>query len=137
MTQTEIITAQVAAILGAAGLTVREDTDSLYSFENKPCIVLDVGDELADNVFGQGYIYWNLNVDLLIGADGVNPKLAPEATRKAAHQALYADRQLGLSDFVVDLNVKQIQRAIDVENPAGGITRVAYQIKYRVEEGTA
>ncbi|WP_295991567.1 hypothetical protein [Rugamonas sp.] len=137
MTQTEIIAARIEAILAAAGLTVRDDTDSLYGFENKPCIVIDIGDELADNVFGQGFIYWNLNFDLLIGADGENPKLAPEPTRKAAHEALYADRQLGLSDFVVDLNVKQIQRAIDVENPAAGITRVAYQIKYRVQESTA
>ena len=137
MTQTETIAAQIATILGTAGLTVRDDTDALYSFEQKPCIVIDVGDELVDPVFGQGYIYWNLNFDLLIGADGENPKLAPEPTRKAAHEALYADRQLGLSNFVVDINVKQIQRAIDVENPAAGITRVAYQIKYRVEEGTA
>lgn len=134
-TKTQDIIAAIAGKLTGAGLTVREDTDALYSFETKPCIVLDCGDEFPDPVIGMGFVYWNLAVTLLIGADGPVPKLAPEPTRQAAHVALYADRTLGGN--VVDIGVGQINRSIDPENPAAGIIAVTYQVKYRVLEGTA
>lgn len=134
-TKTEAILAAIAAVLTAAGVTVRDDTEALYSFESKPCIVLDCGDEYPDPVFGQGFVYYNLTVSLLIGADGAVPKLAPEPTRAAAHAALYADRTLG--GKVVDITVGQVTRGIDPENPAGGITQVSYLVKYRTLEGVA
>ena len=134
MTKTEQIIAAMQAALMAAGLTVRDDTASLYSFEDKPCIVLDCGDEYPDMAAGYGIADWNLTVALLIGADGPVPKLAPEATRAAAHTALYADRTL--AGKVIDLTVGAISRGIDEENPACGITQVTYNLKYRTTEGT-
>ncbi|MET3132863.1 hypothetical protein AAKU55_003144 [Oxalobacteraceae bacterium GrIS 1.11] len=134
MTKTESIIAAITAALTGAGLAVREDTEALYSFETKPCIVIDCGDEVPDAVFGMGFVYWNLTVMLLIGADGAVPKLAPETTRAAAHAALYADRTLG--GAVVDLVAGAISRSIDAENPAAGITQVVYNLKYRTMEGT-
>lgn len=135
MTKTEQIIAAMQAALTGAGLTVRDDTAALYSFEDKPCIVLDCGDEYPDPVVGMGYVYWNLTVLALIGADGPAPKMAPEPTRAAAHAALYADRTLG--GVVIDLAVGPISRGIDEENPACGITQVTYNLKYRTMEGTA
>lgn len=134
MTATANIIAAIAAALTGAGMTVREDTEALYSFEDKPCIVIDCGDEYPDPVFGQGFVYWNLTVTLMIGADGSVPKLAPEPTRAAAHAALYADRTLG--GTVIDLSVGQITRSIDAENPAAGVTQAVYNLKYRALEGT-
>ncbi len=134
-TKTQSIVAAIAALLTSAGLAVREDTEALYSFEDKPCIVIDCGDETPAPVFGAGYVYWDLAVVLYIGADGAVPKLAPEPTRAAAHTALYADRTLG--GLVIDINIGQINRSIDEENPAAGITAVTYVIKYRALEGTA
>lgn len=134
MTATANIIAAITAKLIAAGLTVREDTDALYSFEDKPCIVIDCGDEFPDPVFGQGFVYWNLAVTLVIGADGPVPKLAPESTRATAHAALYAERTLG--GVVVDLVAGQVTRSIDAQNPAAGITQAVYQLKYRSLEGT-
>jgi hypothetical protein len=133
MTKTESIVAAIAAKLTAAGLTVREDTESLYSFEDHPCIVVDCGDESPTTVFNGGFVYWDLTVMLQIGADGPVPKLAPEPTRTAAHAALYADRTLG--GLAIDLTVGPIQRGIDVENIACGITQVTYLVKYRALEG--
>lgn len=135
MTATERIVAAIAVALTSAGLSVREDTEALYSFEDKPCIVIDCGDEYPDPVVGQGFVYWNLTVTLMIGADGPIPKLAPEPARAAAHAALYADRTLG--GAVIDLSVGQITRSIDAENPAAGITQAVYQLKYRSFEGIA
>jgi hypothetical protein len=135
MTKTEQIVAAMRAALTAEGLTVRDDTDALYSFENKPCIVLDAGDEYPDPVVGMGFVYWNLAVLVQIGADGPAPKMAPEPIRAAAHAALYADRELG--GLVIDMSVGPITREIDEENPACGITRVTYNLKYRTMEGTA
>lgn len=134
MTKTEQIIAAMQVALTSAGLTVRDDTDALYSFEDKPCIVLDCGDEYPDAGAGYGIADWNLTVVLLIGADGPVPKLAPEPTRAAAHSALYADRTLG--GKVIDLSVGPISRGIDEENPACGITQVTYNLKYRTTEGT-
>lgn len=134
MTKTEQIIAAMQAALTAAGLTVREDTESLYSFEDKPCIVLDCGDEYPA-ASGIGVADWNLEVRVLIGADGPVPKMAPEPTRAAAHAALYADRTL--AGAVIDLVVGPISRGIDEENPACGITQVTYNLKYRTMEGTA
>lgn len=135
MTKTEQIVAAISVALTAAGITVREDTDALYSFEDKPCIVIDCGDESPNPVFGQGFVYWDLQVTLLIGADGPVPKLAPEPTRATAHAALYADRTLG--GAAVDMVVGPINRTIDAENPAAGITQVTYNLKYRTLEGIA
>lgn len=135
MTATTTIIAAIAAVLTGAGLTVRDDTEALYSFEDKPCIVIDCGDEYPDPVFGVGFVYWNLAVTLFIGADGAVPKLAPEPYRAAAHAAMYADRTLG--GAVIDLSVGQITRSIDAENPAAGITQVTYNLKYRTLEGIA
>jgi hypothetical protein len=134
MTKTEQIIVAMQTALTAAGLTVRDDTEGLYGFENKPCIVLDCGDEYpaASNI---GVLDWNLTVLVLIGADGEVPKMAPEPTRAAVHAALYADRTLG--GVVMDLTVGPITRGIDEENPACGITQVTYNLKYRTMEGTA
>lgn len=134
MTKTEEIMLAIAAALLGAGLQVRDDTAALYSFEDMPCIVLDCGSEYPDSVVGGGFIYWNLEVILLIGATGSVPKLAPEETRKAAHEALYADRTLGAE--VIDITVGPISRGIDEENPACGITQVTYNVKYRAREDT-
>lgn len=131
-TKTQAILAAIAAVLTGAGLTVREDTDSLFSFENKPCIVVDAGDEFCHPVVGS-MVYWDLTVTLMIGADGPVPKLAPEPTRAAAHAALYVDRTLG--GLVIDISIGQVNRAIDVENPAAGITQASYLVKYRSLEG--
>lgn len=135
MTKTETIVGAIKTALEGAGLTVRDDTESLYSFETMPCIVIDCGDENPDPVFGVGFVYWNLTVTLMIGATGPVPKLAPETTRAAAHAALYADRTLG--GAVMDLYVGPVTRSIDAENPAAGITQVIYNLKYRTLEGTA
>jgi len=135
MTKTEQIVAAMTAALAGAGLTVRDDTAALYSFEDKPCIVLDCGDEFPDAVVGMGFVYWNLSVTLLIGADGPAPKMAPEPTRAAAHAALYADRTLG--GTVIDIAVGAVSRGIDEENPACGITQVTYNLKYRTMEDIA
>lgn len=134
-TATQNIIAAIAAALTGAGITVREDTDAVYSFEDKPCIVIDCGDEAPAPVIGMGYVYWDLNISLLIGADGPVPKLAPELTRQAAHAAIYADRTLG--GTAVDISIGSITRNIDPENPAAGITQVIYQVKYRTMEGSA
>jgi hypothetical protein len=126
--------AAIQTVLTGAGLAVREDTAELYSFEGAR-ILLDCGDEYPDPVVGMGFVYWNLAVQLLVGAEGAVPKLAPETARAAAHVALYADRTLG--GVVLDLVVGAVSRGIDEENPALGITRVTYNLKYRSMEGTA
>jgi hypothetical protein len=135
MTKTEQIVAAMQAAITAAGLAVRDDTEALFSFEDGPCIVLDCGDEYPDPVVGMGFVYWNLSVQMLVGADGAVPKLAPESARATAHAALYADRTLG--GVVIDLAIGPVSRGIDEENPARGITRVIYNLKYRTMEGTA
>lgn len=132
MTATERIVSAISAILAGAGLTVREDTEALYSFEDKPCVVIDCGDEYPIQTFGGGVVDWNLTVTLCMGADGPVPKLAPEPMRAAAHVAMYADRTLG--GAALDLVVGQITRSIDPENPAAGVTLVIYQVKYRALE---
>ena len=131
-TKTESIIAAITAALVGTGLTVRTDTQALYSFEDKPCIVVDCGDEFPDPVVGMGFVYWNLTVALLIGADGPVPKLAPEPTRAAAHAALYLDRTLG--GLAIDITVGVISRSIDEENPAAGITQAVYTVRYRALE---
>jgi hypothetical protein len=131
-TKTQSIVVAIAAALTGAGITVREDTEALFSFETKPCIVVDCGDEICQPVIGS-MVYWDLTVTLMIGADGPVPKLAPEPTRAAAHAALYVDRTLG--GLVIDISIGQVNRAIDVENPAAGITQATYLVKYRALEG--
>ncbi|OFJ49600.1 hypothetical protein BA896_012715 [Janthinobacterium lividum] len=135
MTKTEEIALAIAGVLQSAGLTVRADTEALYSFEDHPCIVLDCGNEYPTHAVGAGFIYWNLEIQLHIGANGPVPKLAPEATRQVAHEALCADRTLG--GAAIDIVVGQITRGIDDVNPACGITQVTYNVKYRVMENTA
>lgn len=135
-TQTESIVAAVASALTTAGLTVRTTTGAPHSFENFPVVVVDVGNESPEGVFGGngGLIYWNLELTLAIAALGATPKLAPETTRKTAHTALYADRTLG--GLAVDILAGQVSRAIDNDNPAAGVTQCRYTIKYRIGEGT-
>jgi len=133
-TKVEDIVAAIKTTLTNAGITVRDNTDALYSFEDKPVVVVSPGDEIPAPVVGQGFVYWDMEVSLLIGADGAEPKLAPEPTRQSAHAALYADRTLG--GVVIDLHVLRVTRNIDSENPAAGITEAVYQFKYRVLENT-
>lgn len=129
MTKTEQIAGAITAALQGAGLTVRLSTDKLYSYEDLPAIVVVVGAESPRPVVGIGYVYWDLTVALLIGAEGDSPTLAPEATRAKAHAALYADRTLG--GIVIDLSAGSVNRQIDVDNPALGISEAAYIIQYR------
>lgn len=135
MTKTEAIVAQIQARLVGAGINCRTDTANPYSFEDCPAIVLDCGDESPDPVVGMGYLYWNLAVTLYIVAMGGAPKLAPEPTRAAAHAALYADRTLG--GLAVDISIGAVNRSIDPDNPAMGITEAIYTVKYRTLEGIA
>lgn len=133
MTTTTRIIAAITAALTGAGLTVREDTEALYSFEDMPLIVIDCGDEFPAQTFAGGVTDWTLTVTLLIGAEGAVPKMAPEPTRAAAHAALYADRTLG--GIAMDLTAGQVTRSIDEQNPAAGITQAVYQLKFRSPEG--
>jgi hypothetical protein len=140
VTKTEQIITAMKAVLAAtganvAGLSVRDDTDAPYSFEDYPVIVLDAGDEHPDPVSSIGFTYWNLAVQVIIAADGPEPKMAPEPAREAAHAALYADRTLG--GVVIDLSAGPIHRSIDNDNPALGITQATYNLKYRTLEGEA
>lgn len=135
-TQTETIVGAIASILTTAGLTVRTSTDNNWSFEDMPVVVVDVGAERPEPVIGGagGLIYWNLDVTLIIAAEGASPKLAPETTRKSAHEALYADRTLG--GYAVDITAGHVGRQIDQDNPAAGIALCDYQVKYRIGEAT-
>lgn len=133
MTKTQQIIGAIRAALEHAGLTVRDDTDALYSFEDKPCVVIVAGSESPRPTAGVGYVYWDLSVSLLIGAEGDSPTLAPEPTRTTAHAALYADRTMG--GVVIDLTAAGVNRQIDTENPALGITEAVYKIQYRQLEG--
>jgi hypothetical protein len=133
-TKTEQIVNEIVQVLASAGIRTRSDTDALYSFEDAPAIVVDVGHETPRPVTGAGgYVYWDLAVTLFIGAEGATPKLAPEATRLQAHQALYADRTLG--GLAVDLTAAGVDRQIDQDNPALGVTGASYHIQYRQLEG--
>jgi hypothetical protein len=134
MTKTEQIATAITAALQGAGLTVRLSTDKLYSYEDLPAVVMVVGAESPRPVTGAGFVYWDLTVSLLIGAEGDSPTLAPEATRNTLHNALYADRTLG--GAVVDLSAAAVNRQIDVDNPALGITDASYNILYRQMEGS-
>lgn len=129
MTKTEQIAAAISAALTAAGVNVRLDTEALYSFEDLPAVVVDIGSESPRPVFNGGFVYWDLSISLLIGAMGASPKVAAEATRLMAHTALYADRQLG--GLAVDLVASTVNRQIDAENPAMGVTEAVYLIQYR------
>lgn len=156
MTKTEQIMAAIKSALTAAGLTVldpeapddaesaapagddatvRDDIERPYAFQDTPCVILDCGDEYPDPVVGMGWVYWNLEVLALIAAEGPVPKMAPEPTRAAVHAALYADRTLG--GVVIDLAVGPVSRGTNAENPACGITQVAYKLKYLTMEGIA
>jgi hypothetical protein len=131
MTKTEQIVAAIVAVLEVAGLTVRADTESLFSFEDLPVVVVDAGNE-APRAPGIGVVDWDLALSLFIGASGPAPKLAAEPTRAAAHAALYADRTLG--GLVMDIVAGSVNRQIDEENPALGITEAIYHITYRQRE---
>lgn len=135
-TKTQTLATTLASVLTTAGLTVRTSSDDAYSFEATPVVVLDIGDEFPATVIGGagGFVYWTLNVELVISANGATPKLAPEPTRAAAHAALYADRTL--SGNAVDIVAGAVTRQIDNENPALGITRCRYEITYRIAEGS-
>ena len=156
MTKTAQIMAALKAALAAAGLTVldpdspdeaepieptgddatvRDDIERPYAFQDMPCVILDCGDEYPDPVVGMGWVYWNLEVLVLIAAEGPVPKMAPESTRTAVHAALYADRTLG--GTVIDLTVGPISRGTDAVNLACGVTQDVYKLKYRTMEGTA
>jgi hypothetical protein len=130
MTKTEQIAAAVMAALSGAGLRVRSDTLALYAFEDFPVVVLVLGHEAPSSVIGGGLmVTWTLQLSLFIGAEGAAPTLAPEPTRAAAHAALYADRTLG--GLVIDTVAGGVNRQIDADNPAAGITEAAYTITYR------
>lgn len=135
-TQTESIVAAVVSALTTAGLTVRTSTGATWSFETMPVVVVDVGAERPEGVFGGagGLVYWNLDLMLVIAAEGATPKLAPETTRQTAHAALYADRTLG--GLAIDIMAGQVTRQIDSDNPAAGIAQCEYLVKYRVAEAT-
>lgn len=129
MTKTAQIQAAIVAVLSAAGLLVRFDTDSAYSFETLPVVIPVIGAESPRPVFGAGYVYWDLSVSLFIADEGPAPTVAPEATRALVHAVLYADRQLG--GLVIDIVASTVNRSIDQENPAMGITEAVYLIQYR------
>lgn len=133
MTKTEQIATAISTALTSAGLNVRIDTEALYSFEDLPVIVVDLGSETPRPVFNAGFVYWDLSVSLFIGAMGAAPKVAAETIRGIAHAALYADRQLGA--LIVDIVASTVNRSIDAENPAMGITEAVYLIQYRSLEG--
>jgi hypothetical protein len=133
MTKTEQIAAAISAKLTAAGLRVRLDTEALYSFEDLPAIVVDIGPESPRPLFNAGYVNWDLSISLFIGAAGAAPKVAAETTRLTAHTALYADRQLG--GLIIDITASTVNRQIDADNPALGITEAIYLIHYRALEG--
>jgi hypothetical protein len=129
MTKTLQIFTAISTILINAGLTVRTDTEALYSFENFPVVVPVLGAESPSSRAGGLMIYWDLSISLFIGAEGTSPTVAPEATRLAAHTALYADRTLG--GLVIDIVAGTVNRQIDADNPAAGIAEATYQILYR------
>lgn len=133
MTKTAQIQAAIVAVLTAAGLTVRFDTEAAYSYENLPVVIPVIGAESPRPVFGVGYVYWDLSVALYVADEGLAPTVAPEATRSLVHAALYADRQLG--GLVIDIVASTVNRSIDQENPAMGITEAVYLIQYRQLEG--
>jgi hypothetical protein len=134
MTHTEQIIAAIAAKLTAAGIRNRTDTANPYSYEDAPAIIVDCGNESPRGVIGQGFVYWDLQVTLWIIGMGAIPKLAPESTRVAAHTALYADRSLG--GLIIDIQAGAVNRQIDQDNPAAGITEAIYLIQYRAMEST-
>jgi hypothetical protein len=135
-TQTANIVAAIAARLTGAGLSVRMSTVQPYSFEDFPVIVVDVGGEHPSPVLGGtgGLIYWDLDVSFYIAAVGATPKIAPEATRQAAHVALYSDRTFG--GLAVDIVAGVVNRRIDNDNPGLGIAQCTYTVKYRIGEST-
>lgn len=134
-TKTADIVAAIVTKLTTAGLTARTSTDENWSFETMPVVVVDVGAERPEGVVGLGgYVYWNLDIKLVIADEGATPKLAPETTRQTAHAALYADRTLG--GLAIDIRAGQVQRQIDDENPAAGIAQCEYTVLYRVGEAT-
>lgn len=135
-TKTESIVSAITSALTTAGLTVRTSTGAPWSFETMPVVVVDVGAERPEGVIGGagGLIYWNLDIVLLIAAEGATPKLAPETTRQTAHAALYADRTLG--GIAVDILAGMVTRQFDDENPAAGIAQCEYTVKYRIGEST-
>jgi hypothetical protein len=134
MTKTQQIVDAIVAKLKAAGLTVRTDTGAEESFEDAPVIVVLAGDDSPRaGTFGGAYVNWDLAVTLAIAAEGQSPLLAPEATRAAAHVALYGDRTLG--GLAIDLTVGGVLRSIDEQNPALGVAHVSYNILYRQLEG--
>ena len=133
-TQTELIIAKISAVLTAAAIANRTDTANPYSFEDAPAVIVDCGNESPDAVLSTGFVYWNLAVSLWIIGTGATPKLAPEITRKAAHTALYADSTLG--GLAIDISASAVNRQVDQDNPAAGITEAQYTIKFRAMEGT-
>lgn len=132
MTKTEQIVAAIAAKLTAAGVPNRSDTANPYSFEDT-IVLIDCGNEQPNGVLDNvGFVYWDLTISLWIIAQSGTPKLAPEVLRAAAHIALYADRSLG--GLIIDIQAGSVNRQIDQENPAAGITEAQYQIQYRALE---
>ena len=103
-------------------------------FEDVPCIIIEVGDETSDYGRMIGVCSWTLSLTFAIYAEGAVPKLAPEPTREQLHALLMANRTLG--GLVFDLSPAAITRETDEENPALGITRCAYQLQYRVADGS-
>lgn len=138
MTHTEQIVVAICAGLGAAGINCRTDISNPFSFEDMPGIVVDCGNESPRPIFGSGAIDWDLSITLWViaMADTSNPapKLAPEPTRKTAHEWLMANRNLG--GLVMDINPSSVNRVIDPENPAAGVTEAVYRIQYRTQEET-
>lgn len=135
-TKTESIVGAALTALTNAGINARASTAEAYSFETMPVVVVDVSAESPTGRYGQalGYVYWSLDLSLVIAAESTQPKLAPETTRQAAHAALYADRTLGGN--AVDITAGTVTRQIDNENPAAGVTTCVYTIIYRCAETT-
>lgn len=138
-TRTTDIVNAIVTCLTNAGLAARASTGEPWSFEatdSTAAIVVDVGGESPEGrLTAVGFVYWNLAIELHISANGAIPKLAPEATRQAAHVALYADRTFG--GLAIDIVADFVKRGIDSANTAAGRTSAGYTVMYRIGESTA
>lgn len=136
MTRTTDILNAIVTRLTNASISARTNTAAEFSFEDMPIVVVDIQGEHPVPVIGGagGLIYWDLAVCFYVAAMGATPKLAPETTRQAMHVALYSDRTFG--GLAIDIVAGVVNRRIDNDNPAAGITECHYTVKYRIGEST-